>query len=183
MAADFTRPDICMRSVVTFAAFAIVASITVPRYAAQFSGTHVASTMMAARAGSAAQPATTNSRSVVVSPDRRGHFQVEGHIDGRRLEFMVDTGASVIALTASDAAAIGIHPTRREYTALINTANGTVRAAPVRLNMVEVGDLMLHDVAAMVMPEGALTDNLLGISFLSRLRRYEYSDGKLVLEQ
>jgi aspartyl protease family protein len=58
-----------------------------------------------------------------------------------------------------------------------------VRAAPARLDMVEVGSLELRDVAALVLPEGALSDNLLGLSFLSRLRRFEYSDGKLVLEQ
>jgi aspartyl protease family protein len=49
--------------------------------------------------------------------------------------------------------------------------------------MVEVGDIMVHDVAAVVMPDGALRDNLLGLSFLSRLRHFEYSEGKMVLEQ
>ena len=66
---------------------------------------------------------------------------------------------------------------------MVKTANGTVRAAPVELNMVEIDDLMVHNVAAMVLPDGALSDNLLGLSFLSRLRRFEYADGKLVLEQ
>ena len=72
---------------------------------------------------------------------------------------------------------------RSEFTALVKTANGTVRAAPVQLDMVEVDDLMVHDVAAMVLPDGALSDNLLGLSFLSRLRRFEYADGRMVLEQ
>ena len=58
-----------------------------------------------------------------------------------------------------------------------------VRGAPARLDVVEIGDLQLHDVAALVLPDQALSDNLLGLSFLSRLRRFEYSDGKLVLEQ
>jgi aspartyl protease family protein len=58
-----------------------------------------------------------------------------------------------------------------------------VRAAPATLDAVEVGDLVVHNVAALVLPEAALGDNLLGLSFLSRLRRFEYSDGKLVLEQ
>jgi aspartyl protease family protein len=49
--------------------------------------------------------------------------------------------------------------------------------------MVEVGDLIVRDVAAVILPDGALSDNLLGLSFLSRLRRSEYSDGRLVLEQ
>ena len=58
-----------------------------------------------------------------------------------------------------------------------------MRAAPVELDRVEIDDLVVRNVAAMVMPDGALSDNLLGLTFLSRLRRFEYSDGKLVLEQ
>jgi aspartyl protease family protein len=172
-----------MRSIVTFAALAIVASITVPRYAAHMNGTRPVSNIMAAHATTPAQPTTANSHSVVVTPNENGHFQLEGRVDGRRLEFMVDTGATVIALTAKDAAMLGIHPAERDFTAMIRTANGTVRAAPVQLSMVEIDDLMVRNVAAMVMPDGALSDNLLGLSFLSRLRRYEYSSGKLVLEQ
>ena len=119
----------------------------------------------------------------LVPRDARGHFEVEARIEGRRLSFMVDTGASVIALTASDAARLGIHPAQREFVTEVRTANGTVRAAPVRLDEVEVGDLVVRDVDALVMPDGALSDNLLGLSFLSRLRRFEYSGGRLVLEQ
>jgi aspartyl protease family protein len=178
-----------MRAVLTFAALAVAAGIIVPRYAAQMqsggaaSGSLSSTTMMTAHPVSPANAAPSNSRSVVISPGSNGHFQVEGRVDGRRLDFMVDTGASVIALTERDAASLGIHPAANEYTAMVRTANGNVRAAPIELNMVEIDDLMLHNVAAMVMPEGALSDNLLGLSFLSRLRRFEYAEGKLVLEQ
>lgn len=58
-----------------------------------------------------------------------------------------------------------------------------MRAAPVKLGMVEIDDLSVHNVAAMVMPDGTLSDNLLELSFLSRLHRFEYSEGKLVLER
>ncbi len=172
-----------MRSIISFAALALVASVVVPRYAAQMNGARPASTVMVAHPVVPAGPAAANSRSVVIPRDEHGHFEVEGRVDGRRLKFMVDTGASVIALTTNDAAMLGIHPARNEFTALVKTANGTVRAAPIELNMVEISDLVLHDVAAMVLPEGALSDNLLGLSFLSRLRRFEYSEGRLVLEQ
>jgi len=96
---------------------------------------------------------------------------------------MVDTGASVIALTASDAGRLGIHPAQSEFVAEVRTANGTVRAAPITLDRVEVGDIVVRDVTALVLPDGALSDNLLGLSFLSRLHHFEYSGGKLVLEQ
>jgi aspartyl protease family protein len=174
---------ISMRSVIVFAILALVASVVVPRYAAQIHAGAPTPTLMAAHPVTASDPAPSNSRSVVIPPGRNGHFEVEGRIDGRRLDFMVDTGASVIALTERDAASLGIHPSERDYTAAVKTANGVVRAAPVELNMVEIDDLMVHNVAAMVLPEGALSDNLLGLSFLSRLHRFEYADGKLVLEQ
>ncbi len=170
-----------MRSAIIFAVLALTAGIEVPRYAAQISAKPV--TAAPARPVTPVAATASASRSVIVSRDARGHFQVDARIEGRKLSFMVDTGASVVALTASDAARLGIHPAQREFVTEVRTANGTVRAAPVRLDEVEVGDLVVRDVAGLVLPDGALSDNLLGLSFLSRLRRFEYSDGKLVLEQ
>lgn len=172
-----------MRSVVIFAACAIGAGLVVPKYAAPVHGGSNAPAIMAARPESPATSRSPDSREVVISPSANGHFQVEGSIDGRRMNFMVDTGASVIALTARDAAMLGIHPTESEYRAMVRTANGVVRAAPIMLDRVEIEDISVRDVAALVLPEGALGDNLLGLTFLSKLRRFEYSEGKLVLEQ
>jgi aspartyl protease family protein len=125
---------------------------------------------------------STAPRTVTVRKDRRGHFQVEASINGRRMDLMVDTGASVIALTRRDAQRIGLNPAPRDFTAEVRTANGTVRAAPARLDAVEISGIVVRDVTALVVPDEALSENLLGLSFLSRLRRYEYSDGRLVLE-
>ncbi|HEY4922359.1 MAG TPA: TIGR02281 family clan AA aspartic protease, partial [Xanthobacteraceae bacterium] len=87
-----------------------------------------------------------------------------------------------IALREQDAARLGIHPAEREYTAKVSTANGIVRAAPVEIGLVEIGSLSVRNVAAMVLPDDALGQNLLGMSFLSRVR-WEHRDGRLVLEQ
>jgi aspartyl protease family protein len=171
-----------MRSTITFAALALAAAVLVPRYASHIAA---APRPVAPAAGPRAPEAaaSANSRSVVVPRDARGHFEVGARVDGRPISFMIDTGASVIALTASDAARLGIHPGQREFVAEVKTANGTARAAPARLDRVEIGDLVVRDVAALVLPDEALSDNLLGLSFLSRLRRFEYSDGRLLLEQ
>jgi aspartyl protease family protein len=137
-------------------------------------------------ARSAVAPVTTGQagyRSLSIPPDARGHFATEGKIDGQRIAFMVDTGASVIALNESSAARIGLRPLPGDYRAKVTTANGTVKAAPTRLSMVDIGGLIIRDVDALVLPDEALSENLLGLSFLSKLRRFEYANGKLVLEQ
>ncbi len=121
-------------------------------------------------------------RSVAIGRDHRGHFQANGRVDGRQVSFMVDTGASVIALTERDADRLGIRPSRNSFTAAVSTANGVVRAAPVMLNSVDIGGLVVRDVRALVVPGGALNENLLGLSYLTRLKRFEYSNNKLLLE-
>jgi aspartyl protease family protein len=122
-------------------------------------------------------------RSVSISRDGRGHFQTEGRIDGQRVGFMVDTGASVIALNETSAARIGVRPSQNDYDATVTTANGKVKAARTRLAMVDVGGLIVRDVDALVLPDEALSENLLGLSFLSKLKRFEFANGRMVLEQ
>jgi aspartyl protease family protein len=172
-----------MRFIITFAAIALVAGMIIPQFATQMYTPRPPHKLMAARQTTSAEPLSSSADAVVVQPDAMGHFRVEGRVDGRVLQFVVDTGASVIALTSDDAASLGIHPAESEFRAVVKTANGTVHAAPVQLSMVEIGNLTVRDVGAMVLPEGVLSDNLLGLSFLSRLRRFEYADGKMVLEQ
>jgi aspartyl protease family protein len=175
-----------MRSFVVFAIVALVAAGLAPRYFDRMAG-HAAAPApaLATVAPAVASPPAYSGgpRTVVIQRDARGHFAIEGAIDGRRVGFMVDTGASVIALTERDAGRLGYHPAPRDYVAQVRTANGTVRAAPVKLDMVEVGGVMVRDVDAIVMADKALSENLLGLSFLSRLHRFEYREGRLVLEE
>lgn len=122
-------------------------------------------------------------RTVTVRGDRLGHFQVEGSVDGRRLDFMVDTGASLVALRERDANKLGIFPGPRDYTARTSTANGVIAVAPVRLSSLEINGIRVYDVGAVVVPDKSLNVNLLGMSFLSRVRRFEMANGRLVMEQ
>jgi aspartyl protease family protein len=173
-----------MRAVILVAIVSLIACAFVPRYAAQMMSTPNAATSAAiAVAVAPAHSSIAASRSVVIAPSRGGHFRVTGRVDGRRIDFMVDTGASVIALKPEDAAILGIRPAERDYSAMVRTANGAIRVAPVVLDTVEIEDLEVHNVAAVVLPAGVANENLLGLSFLRRLRRFEYADGKLVLEQ
>jgi aspartyl protease family protein len=172
-----------MRSVLAFAAFALAAAATVPHYLGRAPTERPAPMMVAAQPVAAPSPAPSNSRSVVVRRNAEGRFQIGGRVNGQRVAFVIDTGASVIALTTEAAATLGIHPADRDFTTQVRTANGTVNAAPIVLDTVEVDDLELHNIAALVLPDEALRDNLLGMSFLSRLRHWEFANGELVLEQ
>jgi aspartyl protease family protein len=125
---------------------------------------------------------TASGRNVVLSKGSNGHFQVDARVDGRRVEFLVDTGASHIALREREAARLGIYPRPSDYTVRVNTANGVTKAALVQLRSVEVGDIVVRDVPAIVHPDEGLSVNLLGMSFLSKVR-WTHERGKLVLEQ
>jgi aspartyl protease family protein len=171
-----------MRTVLAFAAMALLVAVATPKLFEHVRAMKPEPSAVAMKAAEP-DPATYSSRSVVIAPDRHGHFRVEARVDGRRLDFMVDTGASVIALTARDAARLGIRPMRSEFTATVKTANGTVQAAPAMLDAVEIDGITVRNVRALVLSDDALSENLLGLSFLSRLRRFEYARGKLVLEQ
>jgi aspartyl protease family protein len=178
-----------MRRIITLAAILVVLAVVVGQLADQAVRTlppaPPAPFPAAALAVAPPDPIEQNSYggSVVVPRDARGHFVVDARVDGRRMNFMLDTGASVVALRARDAAALGIHPAARDFTVMVKTANGATRAAPVQLGIVEIGGLTLRNVVAVVSPDEVLSENLLGLSFLSRLRRYEYSNGRMVLEQ
>jgi len=137
---------------------------------------------MAAKPAPPPAQSSSNYRTVTLRSDGRGHFQVEARVEGRSIDFLVDTGASMIALRESAAARLGIHPRASDYNVKTHTANGVGKAARVQLNSVEVNGIMVRDVEAFVVPDEALSTNLLGMSFLSRVK-WTHDRGKLVLEQ
>jgi aspartyl protease family protein len=136
-----------------------------------------------AQAAHMPRPAPAGAHSMTLFSDRLGHFPVDAQVEGRRVDFVVDSGASLVALRARTASDVGLTPRPADYKVLVSTANGTVKGARVRLNDVTIGDITIYDVDALVLPDSALHQNLLGVSFLSRLRRYEYAEGRMVLEQ
>ena len=168
-----------MRIIVIFAAGLLLIGGLVAKLADQATIAHA----VAPAPVEAPQQAADGPRSLILSGDRNGHFQVDATVDGRRIDFVVDTGASLVILRETDAARVGIRPMPVDYSATVSTANGKIKAAPAKLRRIVVGDIAVHDVAALVLPDEMLSQNLLGVSFLSRLKRYEYANGRMVLEQ
>jgi aspartyl protease family protein len=110
-----------------------------------------------------------------------GHFTAKVRVNGKPVSMIVDTGATSIVLTPEDAAKAGIDTKALTYKVPVLTANGQAMAARVRLNKVAIGPLDRDKVDALVAQPGALSQSLLGMSFLSRLRSYEFSGDFLTL--
>jgi aspartyl protease family protein len=110
-----------------------------------------------------------------------GHFTARAEVNGKTVSMIVDTGASTIVLRPEDAAKAGIDLKGLSYNVPVITANGRTNAARVRLKTVAIGPLDRQKVDALVAQPGTLTESLLGMSFLSRLRSYEFSGDFLTL--
>jgi aspartyl protease family protein len=126
----------------------------------------------------AAQPGTV---SIAAGP--YGHFETQAEINGRSVDVMVDTGASLVALTYDDAETLGIFVTPSDFTHVAKTANGSAHVAPVTISRISVGDITVRNVPAVVSERGKSDRTLLGMSFLGRLSRVEMRGGTLVLQE
>ena len=111
-----------------------------------------------------------------------GHFIAKAQVNGKVIRMIVDTGASTVVLRPEDARKAGIQVGTLDYTVPVDTANGRAFAARVKLERVSLGELTLEKVEALVTRPGALQQSLLGMSFLSRLRSYEFSGNKLLMK-
>jgi len=175
-----------MRQILLAFVFMAVAAVGLVHYvdnSAKSGAASGATKTMAVNTKNAPQPAAAPSyRTVTLQNDGSGHFRVEARVDGRPVNFLVDTGASSIVLNEKSAAELGIHPAARDYTVRTQTANGVGTAARVRLNQVEVNGITVYDIDAMVVSDQALSTNLLGMTFLSRVK-WTHDRGRLVLEQ
>jgi aspartyl protease family protein len=109
-----------------------------------------------------------------------GHYWAWARVNGASVRFLVDTGATAVALTPADAARLGFNPADLDYQQKIVTAGGASRAASVTLASVAVGGARLEDVSALVVERG-LDTSLLGMSYLGRLSRFEATPQALVL--
>jgi aspartyl protease family protein len=169
-----------LKTVLSFAAIMIGLALALPRLT---SGS-VESKPQAARPAQAAQASLASPPGkAIIRSDRRGHFITDIEVQGKRMRAMVDTGATVVALRYEDAERMGLIRSGDRFNRQVSTANGMARAMAVRLNRVDVENVTIYDVEALVMERGRMDMNLLGMSFLRRLSRFEVRPDHIMLER
>ena len=131
----------------------------------------------------ASEPTTSGAAEVELRAGAHGHFTTMATINGRSIPVLVDTGASMVALSHDDAERAGVFVRPSDFTGRVSTANGIARIAPVRLDSVSIGDITLYDVEAAVSEPGRLGTTLLGMTFIGRLSRAEMRGSVLILQE
>ena len=121
------------------------------------------------------EPPQSGERSHRIRRRSDGHFTANVAVNGASVPMLVDTGASTVVLRQADAKKLGVDTLNLRYTVPVQTANGVAYAAQVRLRNVTVGPIVLGGVDALVAQPGVLRESLLGMTFLSRLRSYEFA--------
>ncbi len=111
------------------------------------------------------------------------HFSISGSVNKQNTEFVLDTGASAVVLTHDTAQRLGLLAGEDAYTQTVSTANGITKVAPIRIDELRIGSIILQDVKASVAKPDELDVNLLGMSFLSRLKGYAVEADQLTLRQ
>jgi aspartyl protease family protein len=125
-----------------------------------------------------APKATGGDASVLKGED--GHYWAEASVNGTAVRFLVDTGASAVALSVADAERLGLQPASLAYDYTVNTASGEARAAKVKLATISVSGAEVNDVDAFVIDKGLQT-SLLGMTYLGRLSKFEATQEALIL--
>jgi len=134
----------------------------------------------AAQTGAHAMPAAASGQPAQIARAADGHYWAEADIDGRAIRVLVDTGASVVALTREDALRLGLRLQASDFTRTVETASGPVKAAAVELDHVAVAGARVEKVSALVV-EAGLPHSLLGMSYLGRLSAFEARPAGLTL--
>jgi aspartyl protease family protein len=134
-------------------------------------------------AGTADAGPKTGGRSGVqeLSASADGHFYARAEINGRPIDVMVDTGASMVALTYEDGERAGLSLRPADFTSRVSTANGVAAVAIATLDRVTIGRITVRGVRAAICERGKLEKTLLGMSFLSRLERVDINRGRLTM--
>lgn len=136
-----------------------------------------------ANAGASTATARTGPATTVIAADRNGHFVAQASIEGMFVTALVDTGASMVAMSAEDAQRAGVRPEQGAPKRSASTANGRVEYSVARIREIRLNGIVVRDVEAAIMPKGALQGTLLGMTFLRQLSKVELGGGRLLLVQ
>jgi aspartyl protease family protein len=128
------------------------------------------------------EPVIGQGGEVIINRRLGGEFVVAAKVNNVPASFLFDTGASTVVIRAQDAKKMGLDTSALDYDVRVTTANGAAMAAETRLDQLSVGPIIVHNVRALIARPGALSENLLGMSFLERLDSYAVERGKLVLK-
>ena len=136
-------------------------------------------------AAAAADPAPQQplGRKVLLQADARGHFLAAFKINGRPVDAMVDTGATMVALNVSTARKVGISLQPADFRHEVDTANGKIKVALTEIASLQIGRIAVDHVQAVVLDDRALSTSLIGMSFLQRRGKFQVQDGTLLLAQ
>jgi aspartyl protease family protein len=121
-----------------------------------------------------------DSNQMVIKAGSHGHFFVDARIRNRQLRFLVDTGASFVTLSQPDAERLGFAVHQLEYSGTSHTANGTARFAPIVIEEITIGDIVVRNVQASVI-DSPMEGSLLGMTFLRKLAGFEVRNDQLIL--
>ncbi|MEQ9435430.1 TIGR02281 family clan AA aspartic protease [Hyphomonas sp.] len=128
------------------------------------------------------KPQVTFANAAIIDREPDGHYWTRADVDGTAVKFMVDTGASTVAITYRDAQRIGLKPEELDFKWEIRTAGGIVYGAAVTLERIRIGQVEVENVEGMVLREG-LEQSLLGMTFLGELYSYEFRKSQLLIRQ
>ncbi|MCZ0960778.1 retropepsin-like aspartic protease family protein [Paracoccus benzoatiresistens] len=132
--------------------------------------------------GNAPRQQVLDSGRIEIPVGRDGHFHLTAQVNGEEVRFMVDTGASSIALGPADARRVGLEPNDLAYIGTAITANGRVQTAPVTIDEIAIGDIVDRHVRAWVIG-GDMEGSLLGMSYLRTFARVSFEGDLLILER
>ncbi len=165
-----------MQRLYFFALSAIGAMCLLAAFFAPGSGTATSKIPVAATTPKTAEP---DSDALLLLRDGSGQFHMTARVNGDEIEFLVDTGADMVALTEDEAQKLGLGLSPDDFVPMMQTASGVGNGATVRLNEIDVGGMVLRDVDAVVVQ--GLTTNLLGQSVLRQLGGIELKGDKMVI--
>jgi aspartyl protease family protein len=151
-----------------------------PRFETRISG--ASAPLRGTIAGSEGLPPAGH-KTVVLTANDFGHFHADAEINGRKVDFMLDTGATFVALSYETAQALGLAPQNLRFSGRSTTANGVARVASIAIESIRIEGIVVKDVTAVVAEPGRMTQNLLGMSFIKQLSGFQLNGTSLTMKE